>query len=169
MVLRACPLRPSFCSCRPAGDAADKILWRGDEDFGFRSLQWAELRCEGGVGEPLAQRGDGALVIGTRGTGSRNLQARIAEKAMNGFAHQLADIEIFHNAEVARGRSGIHHVPRGIVVVSQIARQRDVVMRPRLLRHGVEAAVAHGIGLVRLEAARALDLAQLGHPAAARC
>ena len=86
---------------RPARGAGDEVLWSCGEKLGFRPLQWAQLRCETGIGDPLAQQGNGGLVLGSSELRRFHLQAGIAEEAMNGFAHQLADFEIVEKTQIA--------------------------------------------------------------------
>src|SRR5436305_11032904 len=73
-----------------AGDAGDEILRSFGEQVEFHPLQRLQRRCEVRIGDPLAQQRNGALVLGTGETRGSNLQAGIAEEAMDDFAHRLA-------------------------------------------------------------------------------
>jgi hypothetical protein len=142
-----------------AGGPGDEVLRSCGEKVEFRPLQRAQRRSEVGIGEPLAQHGDSGLVLGTAEVHGRNPQAGIAKEAMNDPDHCLADLEIVEKTEIAVSRRGsLRYLPRGYVVVRQVAGERDVV--PRRFRHGVETAVTDGVTL-GLEAARLLDLSKL--------
>ena len=62
-----------------------------------------------------------------------NLQAGIAEEAMDDLAECLAGSIIVKKGLVARCRRGIRHASGGIVAQRQVTRERDIT--PRLLRH----------------------------------
>ena len=79
-----------------------KSIGSAARSFEFRPLQSVQRRCEAGIGEPLAQRGDSGLVRVVTVPRRRNLQAGIAEEAMNDPARRLADFEIVEKTVVAQ-------------------------------------------------------------------
>src|SRR5882757_2945136 len=87
-----------------AGDAGNEVRRSSGEELELRPLQGAQLCCEAGPGDPLAQQSNGGLMLGSGVLRRCNGQAGIAEEAMDGFAHQLADFEIVEKTEIAVGR-----------------------------------------------------------------
>src|ERR1700674_3588602 len=89
---------------RPAGDTGDEVQRSCGEKLEVRSFQRAQRRCKAGNGEPLAQQSNRGLVLVIGIPRRCNLQTRIAEETMDGFAHQLADFEVVDKTEIAVGR-----------------------------------------------------------------
>ena len=157
-------LRSGFLlSCARRAHAGDEVLRTCGEILSSARSRGTQRRCEAGIGEPFAQQRNDGFVLGAGMPRRCSLQAGIAEEAMNGFAHQLTDFEIVEKTQIAVSRRGrLRHVPRGAVVVGQVAGERDVT--PRFLGHRVQAAVAHRV-TVGLEAARKLRLGEFDiHP-----
>src|SRR5262249_39870094 len=135
-----------------AGDAGDEVLRICGEKLDLRLLPRAQRRFEVDKGEPPAQPSNSGLVRGTGIARCGNLKAGIAEVAMDDFAEHLARLEIGNNGVVELKGGSLGHTPRGSVLLGQVTGKRDLVALLRLLRHRVQAAVAHRIS-IGLEAA----------------
>src|SRR5215470_8539628 len=88
---------------RPPRGAGDEVLRSFGEQLELGPRYAAHLRCEVRIGESLAQRRDGELMVRTVEVRRCNLQAGIAEEAMDDFAHRLAQLEEIHERSVALG------------------------------------------------------------------
>ena len=121
-------LRSSLAVGPAAGDAGDEILRICGENLELGQLQRAQRRCEGlnaGNGEPPAQAIDGGLVLGSGVARCGDLEARIAENAMDGFAGRFAGPEIGNQGVVELKRAGLACTSRGGVVQGKVAGERD--------------------------------------------